>query len=113
MWQLMQLSATELPTPKRLDVAQRAVRVVSQRVGHLVFAHRHVRHRSFGLRDLQPVARGALEGSAWPRRAAVPARVRAAVVSGEARLADFGGLQLRELANAPLCSSSTCAWPGP
>jgi hypothetical protein len=62
MWQLMQLSATELPTPKRLDVAQRAVRVVSQRVGHLVFAHRHVRHRSFGLRDLQPVARGALEG---------------------------------------------------
>ena len=35
-------------------------------------------------------------------RAAFPARVIAAVVAGQARLVDFGGLHLRELPDVPL-----------
>ena len=44
---------------QRLDVADRAVRVVARRAGHLAFAHGHVRDGALGLRHLQPMARGA------------------------------------------------------
>ena len=42
-----------------LDVADRAMRVVTRRTGHLAFAHGHVCDGALGLGDLQPMARRA------------------------------------------------------
>jgi hypothetical protein len=46
-------------------------------------------------------------------RAAFPARVRAAVVAGQARLVDLAGFIAPNFRMCPLASSSTCACPGP
>ena len=112
------------------------MRVVARAARHLAFAHRHVRDGAFGLGHLQPVARradlglGRLDQLPLRRlravhavtrrarevaggvRAALPPRVCAAVVTGEACLADLRRLHLLELLMCPLASSSTCAWPG-
>ena len=105
------------PDAQRLHVADRAVRVVARRARHLALAHRHVRHRALGLGDLHPVTRGthrrlrALHELAGGRlrlvdavtrdarqvprlvHAALPAGVRASVVTRETRLTRACGRQ--------------------
>src|SRR5687767_10757602 len=100
---------------ERLDVGDRAVRVVAGGARHLAFADRHVRYRPLGLGDLLTVAgdaqlglrclhelmRGRLgtvdavtggAGEIAPVvRAPVPPGVLAAIVAGQARLAALGG----------------------
>src|SRR4030095_8725237 len=109
--------------PQRLDVADRAVRVVARRARELAFPYRHVRDSALGFGDLQTMAGGAqLRFSrrdqlarqrfrvvhAVARRARqVPAlvhaafegRMRAAVVAGQTGLIDLSGYDLGELAD--------------
>ena len=109
-----------VPGLQRLDVGDRAVRVVARRARHLALAHRHVGHRALGLRDLQTMTGGAGRGLGRLRelmlrrrglvhavaggagevarlvRAAFPARVGAAVVAREAGRVHLGRLERAE-----------------
>ena len=120
-----------------LDVADRTVRVVARRAGHLAFAHRHVRDGALGLGDLQRdgtsrtlrlrrfdelllgrlrtvhAVTGGARQIARVVRAAFPAGMIAAVVARQARLADSPALICANFRMCPLASSSTCACPGP
>ena len=58
-WQLVHSLVDRAADLQRLDVADRAVRVVARRARHLALAHRHVRDRALGLGDLQAMARRA------------------------------------------------------
>src|SRR3954470_14956668 len=111
---------------QRLDVGDRAVRVVARTARHLPFAYRHVRNGAFGLGDLQTmtgcaelglgrldelmrgrrrvvdaVARDARQVSALVR-ASFPPGVHAAVVTAETGLVGRGRRRLREFHDVPL-----------
>ena len=132
----MQSSETERPGFQVLDVADRAVRVMARRAGQLALAHRHVRHGTFGFRNLSAMAGRAdfglrlldelmlerlrtVHAVAGDAReiapivgAAFPCGVGSPVMTGQADLIDLAGLDLFHLTDVSGCVIICVGLPG-